>query len=160
MKITFLPLSEKIINYKTRWLNNVNVGRFLYGETSRQRTTLKKQQDWFLRYSQDESKQFFTILVSQRIVGIVGLKNINQSKSAAEVFILIGDENYWHKGIGSQAMEYIIDLAQNNFKLKELNLSVHKDNKFAIKLFTKFGFTRSRFLITEIEMKKIWRETE
>lgn len=160
MEITFLPLSKEIIDHKVKWLNDANVNRFLYGEAPRKKTTIKEQKDWFLKYSQDELKQFFTIFVDQKIIGIVGLKNINQLKGAAEIFILIGDEKHWHKGIGSQAMKYIIDFAQNKTKLKELNLSVHKDNKYAIELFTKFGFKKHRFQTVEMEMKKIWQETE
>ena len=91
---------------------------------------------------------------------MVGLTKINQLENVAEIFILVGDENYWNKGIGTHAMNYIIDHAQDNLKLKELNLSVHKDNIPAIQLFSKIGFNKFSSSEKEIEMKKNLRETE
>ena len=160
MNITYSPLSEEIIDYKINWLNNSKVNRYLYGAEDPKKTTLKKQQVWFAKYQQDNSSKFFTILVEGKAVGMVGLTKINQLENVAEIFILVGDENYWNKGIGTQAMNYIINYAQDNLKLKELNLSVHKDNKPAIELFSKVGFNELSSSEKEIEMKKNLRETE
>lgn len=155
MKITYSPLSEKIIDHKINWLNNSKVNRYLYGVEAPKKTTLKKQQNWFAKYQQDNSSKFFTILVDEEAVGMVGLTKINQPENIAEIFILVGDENYWNKDIGTHAMNYIINFAQDDLKLKELNLSVHKDNTPAIQLFSKVGFKQFSSSEKEIEMKKI-----
>lgn len=154
MKITYSPISEEITDHKINWLNNPKVNRYLYGAEAPKQTTLKKQQVWFVKYQQDNSSKFFTIFVDGEAVGMVGLTKINQLENIAEIFILVGDENYWKKGIGTHAMNYIINYAQDNFKLKELSLSVHKDNTPAIQLFSKVGFKQFSSSEKEIEMKK------
>ena len=49
-------------------------------------------------------------------------------------------KKYWRHKIGSQLMQIFIQWAKDSGKIKKLNLKVRKDNKRAIKLYTKFGF--------------------
>ncbi len=55
---------------------------------------------------------------------------------------------YWGKGIGSQLMEAVIDLADNWLNLNRIRLEVNDDNPAGIFLYQKFGF--------EIEGTKWW----
>ncbi len=55
---------------------------------------------------------------------------------------------YWGKGIGSQLMPAVLDLADNWLNLTRVELEVNTDNPAAVRLYKKFGF--------EIEGTKRW----
>ena len=50
------------------------------------------------------------------------------------------DSGYHGRGIGSALLAAIIDLADNWYNLRRLELEVHADNPAAIALYKKFGF--------------------
>ncbi|NJO04931.1 MAG: GNAT family N-acetyltransferase [Chloroflexaceae bacterium] len=75
------------------------------------------------------------------VLGSCGLHiNSNpRSRHIAELGIAIHDD--WQgKGVGSQLMTAVIDLADNWLNLKRLGLEVWTDNAPAIALYKKFGF--------------------
>jgi RimJ/RimL family protein N-acetyltransferase len=74
----------------------------------------------------------------------MGLSNIDKDKQTAEVFILIGEDDYRGKGIGKIAMKYLIQFAFTQLKLKELRLEVDKYNLPAINLYRSLGFKDTR----------------
>ena len=49
--------------------------------------------------------------------------------------------NYWGQGVGSALIAAIVDLADNWLNVKRIELEVYVDNKAAIHLYEKFGFT-------------------
>ena len=71
----------------------------------------------------------------------MGLLDINLLDKNACLYIVIGEKEYWRKGIGTQAIKFILDYGFNKLKLHKIWLDVHADNLPAIKLCQKFGFT-------------------
>jgi RimJ/RimL family protein N-acetyltransferase len=70
----------------------------------------------------------------------MGLSDIDFNSKKASVFILIGEDNYREKGVGTVAMNFLIKKAFNDLKLKKLVLEVNKFNVSAITLYKKIGF--------------------
>ena len=138
MNITYAPHTSDIIPYRVTWLNDPRVTRYL-GVTS---TTEEAQHEWFKRYEFENSKQFFTIFCDGEPVGVVGLTDINRETSSAKVFIMIGNPKLQGKGIGTQAMRYIIKYANEQMCLSALSLEVHKDNTPALMCYEAVGFQR------------------
>lgn len=77
---------------------------------------------------------FVIDLDNEKSIGIVGFKNLDWVNRNSELFIYIGDEEYWGKGYGTQALELIIKFAFNNLNLHMLYLEVFSYNKNATKL--------------------------
>ncbi len=75
-----------------------------------------------------------------RVVGMSGVHRFkNRRRHVAELGMFVHDD-YQDQGIGSKLMEAIIDLSDNWFDLKRLELQVYVDNKRAIHLYEKYGF--------------------
>lgn len=81
---------------------------------------------------------------SQKHIGTIKLEPIDFAKSKATLGILIGDKNYWGKGLGKESINLILNYAFKNLNLKEVNLGVSVENKRAINLFEKTGFKTDR----------------
>jgi len=153
--ITFHSHNREDISLRVKWLNNHLVVQYTLDDP-KHITDKEEQIEWFDNYEKEFSnnrKKFFTILSTNKPVGFMGLSNINQIDKTAEVFILIGEDDYRGKGIGKIAMKYLIDFAFSQLKLKELKLEVNKNNLPAINLYHHFGFgdikkTENEFLMS------------
>lgn len=73
-------------------------------------------------------------------IGNIKLEPIDFTDKKATLGILIGDKNFWGKGIGTETVNLIADYAFNDLKLGEVNLGVISENKPAIRLYEKCGF--------------------
>ncbi|KKW41766.1 MAG: hypothetical protein UY92_C0014G0091 [Candidatus Magasanikbacteria bacterium GW2011_GWA2_56_11] len=135
------------IAYRVKWLNNPNVSRFI-GDRMGQKTSLRKEREWFGDYQKAKNKKFFTICDDSKPVGFVGLSNISRANKNADLFIAIGEDDYRGRGVGKIVMEWIIDYGFKRLKLHKINLGVIKDNIPAVKLYRALGF------VTEGEMKE------
>ncbi len=82
----------------------------------------------------------FIIEMNGKIVGIVGLSNINWISRNAYLSIAIYDENYHGKGIGKEASELLLSYAFDYLNLDKINLEVYEYNERAIRLYKKLGF--------------------
>lgn len=138
--------SQKDISNRVKWLNNSNVNRFI-GDKLGQKTTIKKEEEWFSNYLKTKDKKFFTIYKDSIPVGFMGLSNISKFNKNANLFIAIGEDSYRGKGIGRFSMEWLIDYGFNKLKLHKINLGVIENNTVAVQLYKSLGF------VTEGKMK-------
>jgi RimJ/RimL family protein N-acetyltransferase len=81
-------------------------------------------------------------------IGNIKLEPIEFNNKKATIGILIGNKDYWGKGIGTEATKLLVNYAFNSLDLKEVNLGVISENKVAIKVYKKV-----RFQIDRVEKK-------
>ena len=78
----------------------------------------------------------------REVVGLIGLHTFpNQPRRhhIGDIGMMVRDD--WQgKGIGTQLMQAVVDLADKWLNLSRLELGVYPDNEPAIKLYKKFGF--------------------
>jgi RimJ/RimL family protein N-acetyltransferase len=92
--------------------------------------------------------------------------NIDRIKREAEVGIMIGDRNYWNQGLGTEAMNELVDYVFRRHNFRRLYLKTLEKNIRAQHSFTKAGFTPCgnmerdgyRFLLMELPRSR-WKET-
>lgn len=76
------------------------------------------------------------------VVGLISLQALSDRRSHVGQLGMFVHDDYQNRGIGSQLMAAIIDLAENWLNLKRLELQVNTDNPAAIHLYEKFGFEK------------------
>ena len=140
MAVTFTKINQGDIPHRIKWLNDPEVSQYL-GHRVRIGTDEKFHQEWFAKYKTDKSREIFTIKADGKKIGQVGLLDINLLDKNASLYIMIGEKDYWQKGFGTKALEFILDYGFNELKLHKIWLDVHAENLPAIKLYQKFGFT-------------------
>ncbi|NJN34193.1 MAG: GNAT family N-acetyltransferase [Saprospiraceae bacterium] len=73
-------------------------------------------------------------------IGTVQLTNIHALNRNAEFSIMIGDKNYWSRGVGEQAAREMVRHGFQDLNLHRIYLYVLPQNTRAIKLYEKIGF--------------------
>jgi RimJ/RimL family protein N-acetyltransferase len=148
-RIYLSPLNvEDYLKY-TEWINDLEVSIALF----EMKTPITAQGE--RQIIEDLSKEnVFAIVVNEidKLIGNVGLHNINWISRTAELGILIGDKFYWGQGYGKEAIELILDYAFNMLNLHSVYLKVYGYNTNAIKCYEKVGFKYAGRLREAIEV--------
>jgi diamine N-acetyltransferase len=86
-------------------------------------------------------------------VGLFDLFDFDPNNNRAGVGIVISNESMRTSGIGSEALQLIINYAFNQMQLHQLYANIGSKNEISISLFTKFGFQK-------IGIKKDWNKIQ
>lgn len=146
--INYRPHQQSDISHRVEWLNNPKIKQYLDGKPD-QKTNLARQQLWFLKYSRDASKFFLTICDDNKPIGVVGLTHINLENMRAKIFIMIGNDDYRGKGIGTKAVRHIVEYGFKKLNLHKIALEVFTENIQAIRCYRSAGFIEEGKLIDE-----------
>ena len=75
-----------------------------------------------------------------KLIGTVGLHDVNHFKRTATLGIFIGDKQYRGKRYGTETIRLILDYGFNYLNLQNIKLDVIEFNKRAIACYNKCGF--------------------
>jgi len=148
-KIFLKTLSEKDATKEyCSWLNDPEVNKYLETKSA----TIAELKKYIREKNNNPNCLFLGIFFKKnnKHIGNIKLEPMDFKNLKATLGILIGNKNYWGKGIGNEVMKLLIKYAFSKLNLKEINLGVISENKRAISLFKKVGFK-----INHIEKKSI-----
>ena len=86
-------------------------------------------------------------------MGNIKLGPINRFHQSAEISYLIGNKNFWGKGLGTEAVKKIIQVAKRKFKLKKLTAGCYSNNYGSIKVLKRNSFKKEADLKSQILFK-------
>jgi putative acetyltransferase len=92
------------------------------------------------RFRFDATHRMLVAEIDGRIVGSIGLMLYRNRRAHAGSIGMSVDEAFQGRGIGRALMAAVIDLADNWYNLRRLELEVYTDNDVAIRLYQRFGF--------------------
>ncbi len=131
-------LQESDMKLKVKWFNDPEINKTL---VVTEKFELKKSIQWFKKAVKDKSRCDFVIETDQgKSIGLVGLMHIDNIHSTAEIFLVIGDKNYWGKGIMLEAEKLLIGWAFENFDLHKITAPSLAENIASIITMKKLGF--------------------
>ena len=90
----------------------------------------------------DEIVLAIRLIESNKLIGTLGVHEIERANQVAWLSIAIGDSVYLGQGYGYEATQLALAYAFNELNLYRLNLTVFSYNSRAIKLYEKCGFKR------------------
>ena len=135
---------------RVRWFSQKEISQYL-GTEIRLGTSLSKQKQWYYRFTRKTNIKMFVIECDGKPVGNVALTEISKVDCNAGLFIVVGERDLHGKGIGTAAIEYILDYGFNQLDLHKVWLYVSELNVGAIKLYEKCGFKK------EGQLKDMWK---
>ena len=79
---------------------------------------------------------------TEKLIGNIGLMDVNHIHKSAEIGVFIGNKDYWGKGYGSEALSLLIDYSYQTLNLHNIMLRVYSFNERAIKCYENIGFKK------------------
>ena len=136
--IVLRPLTKADIENRVKWFNDPDVRKTLI---INERFELEKTIIWFEKIQSDDSRLEFVIETLQNVpIGIVGLAGIDQTHKTAEIYIVIGQKEFWGKGVMLEGECLVIDRAFNSLGLEKIWAQARLDNIASIITMKKIGF--------------------
>ncbi len=139
-KVILRPIDiEKDLDRFTRWINDPEVMKFL-GKPFRPVT--KEQEIEKLKIIlDDETNFFFAIdeLRSGKHIGSTALQKVFHFDGTAIAGMMIGDQKYWGKGYGTDALMTLLRFAFFDQNLRRINTAAIAFNKRSIRMQQKCG---------------------
>lgn len=100
--------------------------------------------------SKDEILLAICDKASDKYIGNIKLGPINWVHRYADISLLIGDKDYWGKGLATEAIHLVTGFAFNTLNLHKLKAGCYADNAGSKKAFEKVGFVK------EGHLKNMW----
>lgn len=141
-RIRFRAPERSDIPTFVEWLNDPEVRR---GISAFLPMSLAREEQWFenMLALPVESHPFAIELKKGSkwlLIGSCGFHDIDWRSRKAEVGIMIGDKRHWNKGLGTEAMELLLQHGFETLNLHRIYLKVFDNNPRAIRSYEKAGF--------------------
>ena len=122
------------------WLNDPQVNQYL---ETRYLPSSKQDIEAFVKskmHNKDEPIFAICDKETDTHIGNIKLGPICWLHRRAQISLLIGDKNYWGKGVATQAIKQVCDYGFSRLNLNKLFAGAYSDNQGSIKAFKKCGF--------------------
>lgn len=145
--MTYLPKARTI---RLRKLKKGDLGHFLKWWKDKEIIALTSGTDEesdavlkgnFLNFFKNEKNHHFMIMFGKEAIGHIAL--IHTNAKTCEIQIVIGEKQYWGKGLGTAALKKALSLAFSKFGYSKATLEVRPENIRAIKTYESCGFMRN-----------------
>ena len=123
-----------------QWLNDPQVNQFL---ETRFVVQSKEKIAEFVASKDGNANEILLAICDKKHdlhIGNIKLGPINWYHRRAEISLLIGNKEYWGKGIATQAIQLISQFAFQTLNLNKLMAGAYKHNIGSIKAFQKCGY--------------------
>ncbi|MBI2309910.1 GNAT family N-acetyltransferase [Candidatus Collierbacteria bacterium] len=139
-RISLRPLAINDVSLRYhRWLNDPEVNQ--YNAHAIFPYSIEELKEYVKQASSDRSKIVLAIVdnKSGKHIGNLSLQNIDWVARSAEFAIIIGDRNFWEKGVGLEAGKLIVDYAFTRLNLNRIYCGTSSQNMGMQKLAGKLG---------------------
>jgi len=123
-----------------KWMNDPDVNRFL--ECRTESYTRQDLLQYVEKVTADPDSFLFAIIDQQtnRHIGNIKLGPINRIHRRSSIGIIIGETDYFGKGVGTESVALVTRVAFNELRLHKLTAGCYAPNLAAEKVFLKNGF--------------------
>ena len=120
------------------WLNNYEITKFT--EQKNIKHTIKSLETYVLEKFNSKNNFLFGIFNFNRHIGNIKLGPIENIDSSAEVSFLIGNKDYWGKGITTKALKRLIEFGIKELAIKKFVAGYYSNNEASARVFKKCLF--------------------
>lgn len=148
--IDLLPTNPKHSNLYTKWLNNPETRIYIRNQIPKTLDEIRKLHD----SNQGQSREIVSLEIwhkqTQKAIGLIGFSDINWIKRNANIYIQIGEIDFWGKGIGTEAVEMVLEYGFMELNFHKIHSNILVPNKSSLKVAEKVGFKQEVVLREEI----------
>lgn len=140
-KIDLRPLSQdNVTETYVNWLNDAEVCKYNSHHAYPYTLELARQYVGRVRSSQTDVVLAIVAKDSGKHIGNIALQNIHPINKTAEYAVLLGDKEYWGKGVGKEASRLIIAHGFTALNLHRIHCGTSTENVPMQKLAAALGF--------------------
>ena len=140
-RVYLRPLREAALNDRyLDWLNDAEVTRFLEAGTFPETPAGLRAFYEAMHASKTDVLLAICDKATDRHIGNIKLGGINWIHRYADLGILIGEKDYWHKGCGREACRLLLRYAFETLNLNKVILGVYSNHAAAIRTYEQVGF--------------------
>ncbi|MFW9909145.1 MAG: GNAT family N-acetyltransferase [Candidatus Thorarchaeota archaeon] len=142
-KARLVPLEEeKHLDYIVEHWNNPEMRLFLGGYIP---MTRNAEREWIqTAEEQMKNRRGFNFAIEKiphgDIIGSCALHDVDWLSRSCGLGIAIYAEKDWNQGLGTEALQLLIDFGWTHLNLRRIELSVHSHNPRAQRVYEKLGF--------------------
>lgn len=154
------------INIYLKWENNPIIRKYQQVEIPMTLEIMKKE--WFSDVRDNKKITFEIWYKKDKIpIGLIDFHKISSKCRRAEIYICIGETKYWGKGIGTEAVNLMLNYGFNTWNYRKIVAKVNENNDQSLKMFENVGFNEKtqlrkgrmfidgkRTKITKLHLKK------
>ena len=140
-RIYLSPRSVDDYEKYVEWLNDFQVTD--YTGRSSKILTREAEKEYLEKNTNVEAVFAIVELETDKLLGSVGIENIDHINRSGTLGIFIGDKDYRSKGYGTEAIRLVLEYGFKYLNLKNINLDVLACNERAIKCYEKCGFKKA-----------------
>lgn len=149
-KIKLVPIERQDLSILIEWRNKKIILDQIFSYLP---LNLDKQLMWWESYNYDLSRECrFMIkeIDTSRSVGTIGFTDIDFKNQKAEITIIIGEEDRWGMGYGTEALCLLTKWGFEELNLRKIVAEVIETNKRSRDLFVKNGFNLEGVLVEDV----------
>ncbi len=137
--IKLVPIERRHLTKSLQWVNDRQIAEKLmrYLPVSK-----KEELQWYRTIQKDRARMVFAVEKDSKHIGNVGLYDIDYVHKKAELWIVIGEPKYRHRGFGRQCLTILFNYAFNCLNLNKIYLHVDQDNISAVRFYKSLGFKK------------------
>ncbi|MBR3001970.1 MAG: GNAT family N-acetyltransferase [Clostridia bacterium] len=137
-RIYLSPRNAEDAEKFTEWLNDFQITD--YTGKSEALYTLASEKEFLETNSSPEATFAIVELDTDKLIGTVGLEEIDHISNTATLGIFIGDKDYRSKGYGTEAIKLVLEFGFKYLNLNNINLGVYAFNERGVACYKKCGF--------------------
>ena len=140
MKIEIKKVTGKeSLKIWVNWLNNKKNSTY----TNRKfiKHTIESQKLFIKKKLKSEKSKIFKILYNKVFIGVVEIDSIDYFNKHCDIGFMLGDENYFNKGITTHAVKICLKIAKK-MRLRIAYGKCYSENLASVKVFKKNGFKK------------------
>lgn len=142
--IRLRPLTKDDLPLKVQWYNDPDIRKTLILDETLE---LGKTVQWFETVKDSPLRLDLIIeTLEGHSVGVTGFVEISPKSQSAEIFIVIGEKEYWGRGVMLEAHQLLIDWGFENLMLRQILGVARLDNMGSIVTLKKLGFRQGVIL--------------
>ena len=150
-RISLIAQVSKFIPLIVRWNNDPAVRHYARFALP---TTPEQVKKWFEPAPERTARNvvFFTIYYKKDKgpIGSIGFFNINWLNRNAEISAIIGEPDYWGKGIVGEAAKLLIKYGFTELNLHKIKAAVFNPNNRSLRAAEKLGFKKEAIIKDEL----------
>jgi RimJ/RimL family protein N-acetyltransferase len=140
-KVYLRPFSRDDLPYIQKWSSDAELRRMIGEVAPMSRAETEK---WYKELLGDKDRIWFVIVLKEgdRVIGEAGLLRMFRPWRNTDMTIIIGEEDAWGKGYGTEVGRLLLDYAFRRLGFHRISVGVVGFNKRALRFWESLGFKK------------------